>query len=366
MSNGRPAANEEHLAKLHEGVESWNQWRQEHPEITPWLINAHLNGEDLRGVDFNGTFLLHAHLEGANLCSAELNKANLCSAYLDRARLIRANLNGAYLKWASLTNANLCGADLCGANLTWVRLDEANISKAILTGCAVYGLSTWGLKGTPKEQLNIVISPTEPLYNEPFELHPKPIEPILEVDYLELAQFVYLLTTYEKLLNVIDTINSKVVLILGRFGTRLPVLKAIQKELRYYKDTNGKSRYVPFVFDYSGPENQDLMTTVRTIAHVSRFIIADLTTPKSVVMEVHDIVQQLETPVILIMDISSGEVPPKMLESDLKYPWLIPEVCGNRTVEELCANLESRVISPAEERRKELKKAKKRFIIETR
>jgi hypothetical protein len=358
MSNGRPAANEEHLSKLCEGVEAWNQWRLDHPEIKPNLINAHLNGEDLRGVDFSGTFLLHAHLQGANLCSAELNKVNLWSANLEQAKLIRANLNGAYLKWASLIKANLCGADLSGANLTWVRLDEANIAKATLTGCAVYGLSTWGLKGTPKEQLNLVISPTDP---PPL----KPIEPILEVDYLELAQFVYLLKTYEKLLNVIDTVSSKVVLILGRFGTRLPVLKAVQEELRFYKDTNGKSRYVPFVFDYSGPESQDLMTTVRTIAHVSRFIIADLTEQKSVSMEVHDIVQQLETPVKLIIDVSSGEVPPKMLESDLKHPWLIPGIYGYRTIEELCANLESRVINPAEEKRKELKKAEARFIIET-
>jgi hypothetical protein len=238
-----------------------------------------------------------------------------------------------------------------------VRLDEANIAKATLTGCAVYGLSLWGLKGTPKEQLNLVISPIDP---PPL----KPIEPDLMVDYLEMAQFVYLLTTYEKLLNVIDTISSKVVLILGRFGERLPVLKAIQEELRHYKDTNGKNRHIPFVFDFRGPESQDLMTTARTIAHMSRFIIADLTVPKSAVMEVHDIVQQIETPVKLIIDVSSGEAPPRMLESDLKYPWLIPEVYGYKNVEGLSANLESHVVSPAEEKRLELKKEAK-LIIET-
>ncbi|MGA2411123.1 MAG: hypothetical protein ABSG46_12140 [Candidatus Binataceae bacterium] len=28
-------ANPEHLAKLKEGVEAWNQWREENPEILP-------------------------------------------------------------------------------------------------------------------------------------------------------------------------------------------------------------------------------------------------------------------------------------------------------------------------------------------
>jgi hypothetical protein len=40
-------ANPEHLAKLKEGVEAWNRWRKEFPDVRPFL-----NGADLRGVDF--------------------------------------------------------------------------------------------------------------------------------------------------------------------------------------------------------------------------------------------------------------------------------------------------------------------------
>ena len=40
-------ANPEHLAKLKEGVEAWNQWRRDFPDVRPFL-----NGADLRGVDF--------------------------------------------------------------------------------------------------------------------------------------------------------------------------------------------------------------------------------------------------------------------------------------------------------------------------
>jgi hypothetical protein len=30
-------ANQEHLSKLEEGVEAWNRWRKEHPDIRPDL-----------------------------------------------------------------------------------------------------------------------------------------------------------------------------------------------------------------------------------------------------------------------------------------------------------------------------------------
>jgi uncharacterized protein YjbI with pentapeptide repeats len=380
-------AHESHLAKLREGVRAWNEWRAEQTN-TIVLHGADLSGANLAGVNLAGVFLSHANFSGANLSnamfehallsyadlsgaslthanlySADLPGANLSNANLSYATLFhadfsRGNLSGANLSGANLTNANLHTADLSGANLSNANLERArlvgtNVAGATLTGCRVYGISVWDVKGEPKEQNNLLI--TQGHWQEP----------VVTVDNLEVAQFIYLLINYPKLGKVIETITSKVVLILGRFGERLPLLKAIQEELRDYKDENGNDQYIPVVFDFEGPESQDLMTTMRTIAHMSRFIIADLTASKSAIMEVHDIVPQLKTPVKLIIDMSSGEDPPKMLESDLKYPWLIPKVYGYRNVKELCANLESHIISPAEEKLRELKKAEAKFIIET-
>jgi hypothetical protein len=36
-------ANEEHLAQLQQGVEAWNQWREQRPGIQPDLSNANLS-----------------------------------------------------------------------------------------------------------------------------------------------------------------------------------------------------------------------------------------------------------------------------------------------------------------------------------
>lgn len=55
---------------------------------------------------------------------------------------------------------------------------------------------------------------------------------MITVDNLEVAQFIYLLLNNEKIRQVIDTITSKVVLILGRFtDERKSVIDAIREEL---------------------------------------------------------------------------------------------------------------------------------------
>ena len=40
-------ANPEHLQILQQGVVAWNQWRDRHRDITPYLPEANLSGADL-------------------------------------------------------------------------------------------------------------------------------------------------------------------------------------------------------------------------------------------------------------------------------------------------------------------------------
>jgi uncharacterized protein YjbI with pentapeptide repeats len=140
-------ANPEHLAKLKEGVNAWNAWRSETPQLIPNLIDADLSGAKLFGVDLSdaslsgaslgyadlrvanlsGAKLSNAKLHGANLSSANLNGTTLSGAKLIDAQLIDAKLRGARLIDADLTHANLSNADLRRANLF-----EANLTNAYL------------------------------------------------------------------------------------------------------------------------------------------------------------------------------------------------------------------------------------------
>ena len=47
-------ANKEHLARLQQGVEAWNQWQEANRDIPPDLRMAHLRGAHLTGADLTG------------------------------------------------------------------------------------------------------------------------------------------------------------------------------------------------------------------------------------------------------------------------------------------------------------------------
>ena len=330
-------ANPEHLAKLKEGVEPWNQWRKENPKVWPDLRGANLNGAylyraSLSGADLSGATLIRAHLVFADLSGVHLSGANLNST-----RLSFANLNGAGLREVSLMGANLVGTDLVGTDLSGADLSGAtlintNLEGADLTGCFVYGISTWDVKLKGATQSNLVITPKG--------------ESPIQVDNLEMAQFIYLLLNNEKIRSVIDTITSKVVLILGRFTPdRKVVLDAIREELR-------RRDYLPVLFDFEKPASKDLTGTITTLANMARFIIADLTDPNSVPHELATVIPSTVVPVQAI--ILKGRRPYPMFE-DLKrrHHWVLKPY-RYKSKELLLAELSERVIAPAEAKAKKL------------
>ena len=343
-------ANEEHLKILRQGVKAWNNWRREENfYIQPDLRRADLRQADLSGAILGGANLSGADLSEADLSEADLTEADLSVADLSGAKLSLANLSGADLMGAKLTKADLSGAGLNGTDLSWAELIEADLSRADLsratlvetdltgadlTGCSIYGISAWELKLEGATQTDLIIT--------------RRFEPTITVDNLEVAQFIYLLLNNERIRDVIDTITSKVVLILGRFTPeRKAVLDAIRDELR-------KRNYLPVLFDFDKPASRDTTETVRTLAHLARFIIADITEPRSIPQELQAIVPGLAVPVQpLLLEGSTGEW--GMFQDLRKYDWVL-EVHRYDSLEGLLASLGDRVIAPAEAKAKELEK----------
>jgi hypothetical protein len=147
-------ANDEHLARLAQGIEIWNEWRARNPGEKPDLRDAVVIGKSLRGVNLNGADLRQARLPRADLQQADLSGADLSDAYLREADLSGANLSGANLfgadmgsasfvaanlrnaelQTAQLSQANLTGADLSDAKLNLTRLHGADLTRARLSG----------------------------------------------------------------------------------------------------------------------------------------------------------------------------------------------------------------------------------------
>jgi len=234
----------------------------------PTLIRIDLHNATLKGID-----LTHACLHKADLRRADLSDARLIGTNFCWAKLRDANLNGADLHRANLNHADLTRAKLRGANLERAILVSTTVSRATFTGCRVYGASAWDLKGTPKDKTGLVVTPKN--------------EPSITINDLEVAQFVYLLLNNAKIRDVIDTVTAKAVLILGRFtDKRKQILDAIRDRL------SGED-YVPIIFDFDKPSSRHLTETVSTLAHLCRFIIADVTDPKSIPQELMKIIPQL-------------------------------------------------------------------------
>src|SRR5215813_10986597 len=270
-------ANDEHVAMLKKGVDAWNTWLGESPSVVP-------------------------DLSGADLSEANLSEANL-------------------------SGANLHGANLSGANLFWACLNHADLTSADLTGCRVHGVSAWGLKLERAKQQNLIIT-----YEN---------EPAITVDNIEVAQFIYLLLHNEKIRDVIDTITSKAVLLLGRFtDERKPVLDAVREELR-------KRNYLPILFDFSVPATRDITETISLLARMARFVIADISDAKAVLQELAVIVPHLPSvPVQPLLLEGSAEY--GMFEHFKRFPWVL-ETYTYRSSERLIASLGERVIGPAEQ-----------------
>ena len=178
-------AEKEHLARLKQGVEAWDRWREENPDLKPDLSDAkleraNLGGADLSGVDLYGAILIGVDLTGANLSDADLTGADLYGAILIGVDLSgidlsgvdfsgvdfsgvdfskidlygvdfsELNLRGAILSKMDFSEIDLCGADLrgailSGADLSEIDLSEIDLSGAILSEVDLYGAILSGL-----------------------------------------------------------------------------------------------------------------------------------------------------------------------------------------------------------------------------
>ena len=137
-------AHEEHFALLKQGIDAWNSWRLDHPEVRPNFSTAHLTDAVLRKANLSGADLSGADLMGADLMGAILTDADLSGAILSGAVLSDAVLNGTDLMGAILSGAVLNGAIMMEANLSGAILTNAVLSDAVLRRADLIGADLAG------------------------------------------------------------------------------------------------------------------------------------------------------------------------------------------------------------------------------
>lgn len=331
--------NQVQLEILKQGVKVWNQWRAENPGVDIDLSGSDLYEVDLSNADLNGANLERAFLEKANLARADLvganlGQANLIDAHLFDSNLAGANLSRANLFGADLMGANLSAADMTGATLANAILASARIDKAKVSGSWVYGVNVWGLEGEFEEQRDLIITHRG--------------QPTITVDNIKVAQFIYLILNNKEIREAIDTLTSKTVLILGRFAPpeRKPILDALKNSLREYN-------LLPIVFDFDRPTEKDFTETIKALASLSYFVIADITNPASSPLELQATLPDYQIPFVPI--IQEGEQSfPMMVGLQKKYNWVLNTVSYS-SVETLVKVLKSAIIDPAIQKNNKLR-----------
>ena len=324
---------DEQVAMLEQGVAAWNAWRDQNPDIQPNLSGSYFEDANLSGVNLSEAILFQASLKGVGFNPEIANEYLKLIGEPDTEQrpptptnLSGANLSRAYLSEANLYQADLSGANLRGADLTFVTLVNTTLAGADLTGCRIFGLSAWGLKLDGTKQQDLIITDRN--------------EPEITVDNIEVAQFVYLLRHNQKIRDVIDTITSKAVLILGRFtDERKAVLDALRDELR-------KRNYLPILFDFERPTSRDTDETITLLARMARFVIADISDAKAVLQELRAIVPDLPSVPVQPIILATQEEP-GMFDFYRNRPSFLT-VHRYADQAQLLAELGDKVIRPAE------------------
>ena len=235
----------------------------------------------------------------------------------------------------AVSGALLGRAFLIGANLSEAVLIQTDLRDASLAESRVYGASVWDIKVNDQtKQQNLIITAYA--------------DAAITIDNIKVAQFIYLLLNNQEIRDVIDTITSKAVLILGRFSKkRKVVLDALREELR-------KLDYLPIVFDFQRSANQATIETIKTLASMARFVSADLTDARCLLQELQAIVPGLPSVAVRLL-IKKSEHEYGMLDSIRRYKSVVENTYEYENVKEAIKSIKENVVGPAEAKVKELR-----------
>jgi uncharacterized protein YjbI with pentapeptide repeats len=340
-------------------INEWNDWRKRYPHVVPDLRGINLMKLDLSQlrldrVRLNNARIIQCSVRVGRLRHADLRGARLFGVDMSYADFSYADLRGIWMQDVHLTETNLQKARLRGAKLISCTLNRADLKGADLRDAFIWGTSVWQVDRDSKTQqsdISIGWDLFDPNDAATFGISKKAEADSMRVNDIVVADFMSHLTeNRNNMASILNAASSKLVLLLGRFrGKQRDVLEVLERELPAFG-------FIPMVFDFEGPKNRDMIETVAILAGLSKFVIADLTKPRSTPLESHLIIPDMAVPFVPI--IGEKDDPFSMFFAlQHKYPWVLAPV-RYRDEKHLIDQLKTHVIRPAEALAKKLQKMK--------
>lgn len=345
---------------MSKGEVSWNRWINELTRNRP-TIEAYsyerVGKSTIKHISFKIAEFPTLELESISLSNYNFSRLKICNSKFSRiifenciffktqldysqfvnckfincnftnCSLLGSNLNFSIFIKCNFSNGNLSKSEnyktyfekctFVSVNLMWSRLIETKFQNSTLFNVKIYGASIWEPIVIDSTIKDLIIT--------------KKKQSEIKVDDLEIAQFLYMFISNEKIRNIITSLTSKVVLILGRFtNERLEILEGIKKRLT-------ELGFIPVLFTFSPSPNRDITETIQLIANISKLVIADITDPKSIPQELsHIIPNHPSLPVQPIM--VKGTMEYGMYEHWKRYSW-VKDVFEYRNINHLINDL---------------------------
>ncbi len=346
---------EDLLIELKKGSESWNKLI-----YSNWGLRPDFSGVKFSNIDLSNFHLSYINFENAVFENVDLVNTGFMYCNLNKVKFLdckgrqtlfsQADINNALFHkctfgstiaaftkfhsteivdsqffYSNFIQAEFNFATIRNSTLDFSTFAKTDLSDSKIIECNIYGINAWGIIGTPYQK-DLLINDGKGVS--------------ISIDNLKIAQFLYLMIENQELRNIIDTISSKVVLILGRFySERKIVLDAIKAKLK-------SKGFVPVIFDFENASSRDLTETIKILGALSKFIVADITDAKSIPQELSHIIPfHPSIPVIPIIQKDQREY--AMMEHFYKYPWVL-ELYEYETKEEIIKNIETEIITKCE------------------
>ncbi len=284
-----------------QGAASWNAWRREYPAPVHfarphWYDCPDASGVEVKGfnrldfsgMEFVGVSIYAAFAEGLNADNTLFDDCHFDEGDFSRASFSGAKFRNTRFNKTIFTGANFCDADFVNCNLNRVNLTGADFRVGSIRETVVYGVSAWDLMiDEGSEQSRLVVEKTYDLYSDLIAQQKIP----LMVDDIELAQFIYYLSSHRKMRDTLNIFNDRGVLLLGRFEDG--GIERLHRIATWFRQRG----YMPMIFDFARPDSLSFTETIVTMAGLAKFIVADLSGP-SVPAELGGTLKDLHKPVL--------------------------------------------------------------------
>ncbi len=226
------------------------------------LNNACFERANMDFADFFGADLENANLNYASMVGSRFEIAGMVNLRMNHADCRGANfkfadLSGSHLEAADLRFADIRNANLNGTNVIFSALADADLEKTMFGRCTMMGTVSQNLRLKGSVQSDIVITKND--------------EPTISLDGILQAQMIHFLLRNSLVIQSIECLTLKAVLILGTFGdAAIQTLEAVKKCVR-------KIDRIPICYDVEGKFNtHPHHPFLKAIIPWVSFVIADI------------------------------------------------------------------------------------------